>query len=285
MATYQPYQSYSDTTGGGFDVNASRSGTSDSQTVSKPNTLLPVTIKQIMTSIQDVQDGPFISHGLELHSVSFVGVVRSVADYTTNVVVTIEDGTGEMEVKVWSSNASTDPNEESGSDEVENESAKTSPLAERFTVGEYVKCYGALKEFQNLRNIQYAIMKPIESFNEVIAHHLEAIKWQAKALGRFTSPEDDINIHDTANSAGQSLFVKDNDNVATNNSAGSPLDRIRKFIAEQCVNKDSNSFAVPVPLIVQTLNIDEETVRQCCNNLTDQGFIYPTFDENNFFSI
>lgn len=284
MATYQPYQSYSESTGGGFDVNASRTGTSDSQTVSKPNTLLPVTIKQIMTSIQDLQDGPFISHGLELNSVSLVGVVRSVADFTTNVVVTIEDGTGQMEIKMWGTN-NIDQDKEGETDVVQHDtdSMQTSALAEQYTVGTYVKCYGALKEFQNMRNIQYAVMKPVDSFNEVIAHHLEAIKWQARALGKFASADDDTNIN--TNSTGQSLFVKDNDNVASDNSNGSPLDRIRKFIAQQCVNKDSNSFAVPVPLIVQSLNIDEETVRQCCNNLTDQGFIYPTFDENNFFSI
>nr|6I52_B Chain B, Replication factor A protein 2 [Saccharomyces cerevisiae S288C] len=129
-------------------------------TNTRVNTLTPVTIKQILESKQDIQDGPFVSHNQELHHVCFVGVVRNITDHTANIFLTIEDGTGQIEVRKWSEDA-----------------------AQQFEIGGYVKVFGALKEFGGKKNIQYAVIKPIDSFNEVLTHHLEVIKCHSIASG------------------------------------------------------------------------------------------------------
>lgn len=240
-----------------------------------------MTIKQILNSSQEVQDGPFVSHGQELHHISFVGVIRNITDHTSNIFVTIEDGSGQIEVRKWSEDASDIATSQGDSEPKES----SSQIAQQFQIGTYVKVFGALKEFGGKKNIQYAVIKNIESFNDVLSHHLEAMKWHSIATGKLIDPStsgDNSNTVGANNNNGQSLFVNEND--ASNNGATS-LQRILEYCKEQCQGKDANSFAVPIPLISQTLNIDEGTTRTCCTTLTEQGYIYPTFDDNHFFAL
>lgn len=284
MATYQPYTEYSTIGGGGFE---SRPTTGDSSSsLNRSNTLTPVTIKQILNSTQEVQDGPFISSGQELHHICFVGVIRNITDNTSNIHVSVEDGTGQIEVRKWSD----DINDIATSQENDGK-ISSSQLSRQYHIGTYVKVYGALKEFSGKKNIQYAVIKNIESFNEVLAHHLEVIKWHAIATGRLPDPSGSNAGTETAlngnENDGRSLFVGGSQSTDKfdGSGSGSPLQRILEFCRKQCEGKDANSFAVPIPLIAQTLNIDEATTRECCTTLTDQGFIYPTFDDNHFFAL
>ncbi|CCC69440.1 hypothetical protein NCAS_0C04500 [Naumovozyma castellii] len=279
MATYQPYTEFSSVTGGGFD-NSDRPNSGDADgAVNRTNTLHPVTIKQILESTQEIQDGPFVSHNQELHHVCFVGVVRNITDHTSNIYLTIEDGTGQIEVRKWSDDAT-----DMAAGNNEEDKQGSSQAAQQYQMGTYVKIFGALKEFGGKKNIQYAVIKNVESFNEVLAHHLEVIKWHAIANGKIPNPSTGSGepLQQGAmggNQSGQSLFVTENE------SNHSISDRILEFCKKQCEGKDANAFAVPIPLIAQSLNIDENTARNCCTTLTEQGFIYPTFDDNNFFAL
>lgn len=241
-----------------------------------------------MNSTQEIQDGPFVSHGQELQYVCFVGVVRNITDHTSNIYITIEDGTGQMEVRKWTD----DSNDMKASQEDSENSGGASQVSQQFQIGAYVKVYGSLKEFSGKKNIQYAVIKPIQSFNDVLAHHLDAIKWHSIATGRIPDPANSGNAMNNSvgqsnnnNGSGQSLFVSDNAGSNANASEGDVRDRVFRFIKEQCANKDANQFAVPIQLVCQTLNIDEDVARQSCATLTDQGSIYPTFDDNNYFAL
>lgn len=285
MSNYQPYTEYSVVSGGGFETNhESRTSTSDSFTTKMP-TCVPVTIKQILESTQEIQDGPFVSHGQELVYVSFVGVIRNITDHTSNIVVTVEDGTGQLEVRKWSDNVN-DINAASDSLDSNNNNANdhaSSQIAQQYQIGTYVKVHGALKDFGGKKNIQYSVITNINSFNEVLTHHLEAIKWHAIAIGKLPNS----NNQDSNN--GQSLFVKDTDSGHnTNNGASNTANAanaILEFCRKECAGKDANQFAVPIQLMVQSLNLDESVVRECCTTLTEQGFIYPTFDDDNYFAL
>lgn len=275
-------------TGGGFENNDSRPSSGETSSENRANTLTPVTIKQILNSTQEIQDGPFVSHGQELQYVCFVGVVRNITDHTSNIYITIEDGTGQMEVRKWTE----DSNDMKNSQEDTADSGAASQVAQQFQIGTYVKVYGSLKEFGGKKNIQYAVIKPIKSFNDVLAHHLDAIKWHSIATGRITDPANNngsmnasVGQSNNNNVSGQSLFVSDNTGSNANASEGDVRDTVFRYIKEQCANKDANQFAVPIQLICQTLNIDETTARQSCATLTDQGSIYPTFDDNHYFAL
>ncbi|SCU96235.1 LAME_0F15456g1_1 [Lachancea meyersii CBS 8951] len=287
MSGYQPYNEFSSVSGGGGG------GFENSQGNSRPNTgsgggsqstLMPVTIKQVLESKQMVQDGPFVIQNLELHHVVFVGVVRNVVDKTSNITLTVEDGTGQIDVRQWTADPTdiANANEQNG----KQEGSYSSQISQMYQVGTYVKVFGALREFSGKKNVQYAVVKPIESFNDVIAHHLSAMKCHAIANGTLQSPAypntDSTGINNNNNpqpGQDQSLFVQDN-------SANDPkpaLHKILEFCAGQCEGKDASNFAVHTKLIEQSLGISEADVKMYCQTLVDQGFIYPTFDDSSFF--
>ncbi|AEY96041.1 FADL176Wp [Eremothecium gossypii FDAG1] len=275
MATYQqPFNEFSTVTGGGFDSQASagRPGSTGGQSTA---TLTPVTIKQILEAKQQVQDGPYVVHSMELHNICFVGVVRNVVDNTANVNVTVEDGTGQIEFRQWS-NDQKDMERASQGETAE----YNSELSQQFQIGNYVKVFATLREFGGKMNIQYALVKPVENFNEVLAHHLAAIKCYALANGRLAPPAAPFNAAAGAQ-GGQSLFVQDNDY----NSAKPATQRILDFCRDQCKDKDANTFSVHTKFIAQSLSMLEDDVRMHCQTLTEQGFIYPTFDENSYFTL
>ncbi|CUS25005.1 LAQU0S23e00892g1_1 [Lachancea quebecensis] len=276
MATYQPYNEFSTVSGGGFD-NSQSSGRPNSGNggSGSSSTLTPVTIKQVQESKQMVQDGPFVVNNLELHHVSFVGVVRNVVDNTSNINLTIEDGTGQIEVRKWSDDSNDMAN---AAQDEQPDAAESSQVAQMYEVGTYVRVFGALREFSGKKNVQFAVIKPVENFNEVITHYLEAMKWHAIANGKLESP---VNPQPNSEQAGeeQNLFVQDN-------SASEPktaLHKILEFCTAQCEGKDASSFAVHTKLIAQSLALSEPDVKMFCQTLVDQGFIYPTFDDSSFF--
>lgn len=274
IVAYQPYNQYSTVGGGGFENSESRPNSGESSgSNNRSHTLTPVTIKQILESQQQVQDGPFVMHNQELHRVCFVGVVRNITDNTSNINVTVEDGTGQVDIKKWSEDANDMAMSQEGKG-----SKNSSQVAQQYHVGGYVKVFGALQEFGGKRYVQYAVIKNIASFNDVLAHHLEAIKCYAIANGKLAGSSVEKN---EGEDGGRSLFVKD----AETNDSGNPLQKILAYCRKQCEGKDANSFAVPIPLISQSLNVDENTARDCCTTLTEQGFIYPTFDDNHFFAL
>ncbi|SCU98718.1 LAFA_0G19768g1_1 [Lachancea sp. 'fantastica'] len=286
MSGYQPYNEFSSVSGGGggggfenSQGNSSRPATGGGS----QSTLMPVTIKQVLESKQMVQDGPFVIQNLELHHVVFVGVVRNVVDKTSNITLTIEDGTGQIDVRQWTA----DPTDIANANEQgeKQEGSYSSQISQMYQVGKYVKVFGALREFSGKKNVQYAVVKPIESFNDVIAHHLSAMKCHAIANGSMQSPAypntDATELTGTNQQPAQdqSLFVQDN-------SAGDPkpaLHKILEFCAAQCEGKDASNFAVHTKLIEQSLGITEADVKMYCQTLVDQGFIYPTFDDSSFF--
>ena len=86
--------------GGGFSTDGGYSNDGGSQKIQQVrSSLTPVTIKQINEAKQPVPDGEFQIHNVDLNMVSFVGIVREVQDLTSNLLITIEEGTGAVEVR------------------------------------------------------------------------------------------------------------------------------------------------------------------------------------------
>ncbi|BAP71910.1 replication factor A protein 2 [Kluyveromyces marxianus] len=220
---------------------------------------------------QHVQDGPYVFMNQELHHVSFVGVIRNVADNTSNVTLTVEDGTGQIEFRKWTN----DSNDMSHASQGEPNDEYNSQVAQDYSVGKYIKVYASLREFSGKMNVQYAVVKKIETFNEVLAHHLEVMKAFATMNGTLSTGGAESS--NTINADGNGLFVQDNE------PPKSATEKVLDFIRAQCAGKDSNSFSVQTKLIAQSLNMLEDDVRMYCQTLTEQGYIYPTFDEFTFF--
>lgn len=217
--------------------------------------MTPVTIKQINESTQLVPDGEFNIHNVELNTVSFVGVIRNVVDNTSSLNITIEDGTGSIDIRKW--------NDDSGLED--------SSSATEYVLGSYVYVTGSLKEFNGKKNLQYATVTPIKDHNEVIYHHLSAISVHLQAQG--LTANDPLTKMNNNN-----LFVSE----TANDSPKSNVDKIYEFIHEQT---PSMPEGVPIQLIAQTLGIMVEDVQLHTAKLTEDGRIYHGYDDNGFLAV
>ena len=87
--------------------------------------------------------------------VTVVGQIRSVNPQATNITYRLDDGTAVMDVKKW-----VDDNADSA--------------AQQFGLDTYVRIWGRLKSFNGKKHIGAHYIRPIEDFNEVNYHLLEA---------------------------------------------------------------------------------------------------------------
>lgn len=241
---------------GGFNDDIGNGGFHNDNSSQKQvlrSSLTPVTIKQISEATQPIPDGEFQINNVCLNLVSFVGVIRNVQDLTSAILITIEDGTGSLEVRRWI-----------------DESTSTDNEFGKYEINKYVYVTGALKEFNGKKNLQHTTIQKIEDHNRVLYHHLNAISNHLKAQGldsRQGQKHED------------GLFVKDPDGADSSNSL---QDKILSVIR---ANTSSMQEGVPVPFISQTLNLSDEVVFENCNELVDSGKIYSGYDDSAYLAV
>lgn len=85
-----------------------------------------------------------------------VGQVRSITPQATNITYRLDDGTAVIDVKKWV------------------DAEKADDTTPQFGLDTYVRVYGRLKNFNSKKHIGATIMRPIEDFNEINYHMLEA---------------------------------------------------------------------------------------------------------------
>lgn len=264
MADYGNYTNYGD---GGFSTDAQYNDMgggegSQRQLLQTRNTLSPVTIKQINDATQPVPDGEFIINKVTLNMVSFVGVVRRVDNQTSSITITIEDGTGSVDVKKWVDEKVSTAHEE----------------AEFYLALEnkYVYVTGALKEFNQKKAINHAVIRAVTDHNELIYHLMYTVRTHLAAEGL-------VDVAKQENSSG--LFVSGtsaSDGGAGDVSKFNDYDRIMAVITSNSV---SMLEGVPVKWISDSLGISENDVKNICQNLSEQGKIYQGYDEATYLSI
>lgn len=247
------YGNYGD---GGFSTDAQFNEYNTSQRAQQTrSTLSPVTIKQINDATQPVSDGEFVVNNVSLNMVSFVGVVRKVENTTSAHTITIEDGTGSVDVRRW----------------VDEKVTTAAQETERFLALEnkYVYVTGALKEFNQKKNVQHATIREITDHNEVLYHMLYAISNHLEAQGLMkTEPK-----------AENGLFVQGT------LAAGLGLDVLDKIMALIAANTPSMPEGVPATWISDNLGLSVDEVKEKCHQLSEMAKIYQGYDEASYLSI
>lgn len=253
MSDYGNYGQYGDQ--GGFNQMGNDDFLNDGGGSQKPalrSSLTPVTIKQINESTQPVPDSDFQVNGVELNMVSFIGAVRKVDNLQSAVTVTVEDGTGSIDIRRWIDNETVSADEEG---------SKYESL-----INKYVLVTGALKLFNDRKNIQNSTIKEITDHNQITYHNLSAISIHLKAQG-------------ISNDNKNQLFVSE---MGSQTTSESEPDRILRVIKEHSVSMNEG---VPVQLIAQMLNITDDVVLGHCQSLSESGRIYTGYDDHAFLSV
>lgn len=131
-------------------------------TVRTSRPLVPTTIKQLRMAEQpEGNDSKFTIDGKEIYQCKIIGQIMSVDNQSTTTTYMIDDGTSSIAVKIWRSR--------DGDDE---KSFDQTGLHEYV----YVRAFGRLIEYQGRRSLTCYKMAPIEDFNEITCHRLEAVQ-------------------------------------------------------------------------------------------------------------
>lgn len=241
---------------GGFNTDAQYSEYNNSQQKQQTrSSLSPVTIKQINDATQPVPDEEFVINNVSLNMISFVGIVRKVENLTSALTITIEDGTGSVDVRKW----------------VDEKLATATEDYERFLALEnhYVYVTGALKDFNQKKSVQHPTIREITDHNEVLYHMLYAISNHLEAQGLLSKTEPKK----------EGLFV-----LGLNGSGGK-LDVMDSIMATISSNTASMSEGVPVSWISDNLGLSVDVVKEKCQYLSEQGKIYQGYDEGTYLSV
>ena len=178
MSGYGGYEydnANADSGGGGF-LSQSNRESEGGEKEKKPRdkqTLTPVTIKQLQSAEKGVgDDDGYKIDNAEIHSVRVVACVQTDEVRETKATYNIEDGTGSVEVTFWLNDA-------------QDEDSWARQKLAKMTPGAYVVVHGNIKEYDGRLTISAYDMRPVEDFNQVTHHYLEAIYVHAKRVGKI----------------------------------------------------------------------------------------------------
>lgn len=244
-----------------------------------------MTIRQLLSSEPAADDLVLLDHK-PLRHVRFVGVVRGVTDSDTGSRFRIEDGTGMVDARLYSSGAGTsaenfvtDHDGEENSDQpIDKEEKGNASLIDR-----YVSVFARVSISNDRHNIAINDIRLIEDPNEVAYHMLNAIHHHVANVGGFVGQQGGNSAitayagANTGSGSANSLFVGGTGAIAANaRGAGNLGDRILDYLRRF----ESLDSGVHIQSLVQGLGSDYSTIKEALEALNEDGFIYNPDDDH-----
>ena len=233
-----------------------------------------MTIKQLLEATQDNPDDSFKVDGSELFQVRLIGNILSVSEATTNITYSINDGTGQMDVKFW----------------LDDNSATKQRSAE-CVEGVWVSVEGNVREYEGRKHILCFNIRPIQDPNEIPHHFLQSILIHCeRTRGSLASKQNTVQM--SGQGVGQpSLGIQSQggnfgmSSSSSSSSSTNPLaDRIHKIFQQEGMYSDEGLHVQYVFEKVKNEGITFQQVKQAVDFLGGEGLVYTTIDENHFKS-
>lgn len=255
--------------GGGF-MNDSQSPSvgGGSKKPQRSQSLLPVTSAIMHKADYNTTDDVFKYEGVDIHQVTFVGIIKEVQEAATNISYKIDDGTGEfVSVKKWID-----------TDENSSDQFKRSECRE----DTYVRVVGHMKSFNEgqVRSVIAFLIAPIRDFNEITFHMLEVV--YASLMNKR------INGVGMKQVGGESMQTP---------NRNAPMDQFNNGGGMETGLTGTNKLVythISAAQMEQGISIHDlqAKVRQCNANqirtaiewLSNEGHIYSTIDDDHFRS-
>ena len=257
--------------GGGFSNDNNYGGGSQGSPEKKrrnydEQTLIPVTIGMAFGASSDSSGGNdalTLKDGRPLHQVKIVGAVRSAEVQSTNIMYTIEDGTGAIDVKQWA-----DDNDAEAIGEMKRQTARE---------GIYVKVIGQISDYEGRKQVVANSVQTLSSGDE-LTHHLLEVMYCGESFKRA----DSIVSAPIMQKSNGMTFGNNNNNSMQGggNDSDTTKERILQFLREN----DSETGASIDACIQQLHDIPEADIRQAADHLSEEGQIYSTINES-FFKV
>ncbi|GAA5954000.1 hypothetical protein JCM3765_000720 [Sporobolomyces pararoseus] len=254
--------------GGGFLANSQASQSSPAGGKKAGSTALrPVTIHQVISASQAFGDAEFVIDGAEVKEVTLVACIRSVNISTTQATFLIEDGTGQIDCRMWIENAG-------GGEDGEQDSRLASLDNNR-----YVRIIGSIKTFSDKRHISAQRVRLIEDMNEISFHLIEcAYVHKYITLG---PPGGSAMMTDKPYEGGAgNPYAADS---GAGNDAVKDLPQgqraIWKFVKDQVDNGGAGDEGVNIMAIARHVGLSTDQVREMVATMTEEGLLYTGLDD------
>jgi replication factor A2 len=223
-------------------------------------TMVPVTIRMCLGAMPDeISEGVGglqLEDGRRLYHVRFVAAVRSFEDFSTNVVYTLEDGTGLMEVKQW-----LDDNHCTAIAEMRQHTLKENI---------YLKVVGQIKEYDGKKMVVAESIRVLSTGNE-LAHHMLEVVYAGETFKRkdsIVAPQSSM-MFNTNTVKGSALHA--------NSSDGGWKDELLRFIR---MEGDKSDMGVSIDACIKYIGRPSSEVHQAVADFSSNGNLYSTIDEN-----
>ncbi|CDZ98517.1 Single-stranded DNA-binding replication protein A (RPA), medium (30 kD) subunit [Phaffia rhodozyma] len=249
--------------GGGFMAGGSQGG-SQAQKRSGNQSLRPVTIKQFNQASQAHPDAEFTVDDVDVASVTIVGVVRNVASQATNITLSLEDGTGSCEAKLWLAT----------SDEED-------PRMVGIQQDIYVRAIGTIKVFANKRHFAAQSIRPVTDHNEVFYHLLECqlVSLQLRR-GKPGSGNDPTGVYATSGSNTLDYSMGNNAGGGDDRSGEyANLAPIHRAIMKFCSNNPPEDGFHIAHVAQNLVEYDNSALVEATEFLLSEGHLYTSSDE------
>ncbi len=249
--------------GGGFLTGSQNESPNAKRSYGK-DTLRPVTIKQLIEATQPPHESDyFILDENEMTQVTFVGQIRNISKQTTNITYKLDDGTGIIEVKEWvDAEAIQDP------DDPVNTKQKLTDQA-------YARVYGRLKAFNNKRHVGANIIRPIQDFNEIQYHLLEAT-----AVHLFFTRGSVEQAKGGANGATNGAGAQGQQNGAGSSTMPSHLSQAARKVLQCLDSTPQTNEGLHVQDIAGRTGLEISEAMKAGDDLLNEGLIYTTVNDH-----
>lgn len=259
--------------GGGFSNDNNYGGGSQGSPDKKrrnydEQTLIPVTIAMAFQASSDSSGGNdtlTLKDGRPLHQVKIIGAVRHAEVQSTNIMYTIEDGTGAIDVKQWA-----DDNDAEAIGEMKRQSARD---------GIYVKVIGQISEYEGRKQVVANSVQTLSSGNE-LTHHLLEVMYSGE---KFKQADSIVSAPIMQKSNGMT-FGNNNNYNSMQGGGGNDSDATKERVLQFLRENDSETGASIEACIQQLKDIAETDIRNAADNLSEEGQIYSTINES-FFKV
>jgi replication factor A2 len=240
----------------------------------------------MLDSTQAHPDAPHQIDGADIGTVVFIGQVRNISSQSTNTTYKIDDGTGEVEVKMWTevgasaSGGGGDENDEMDGMDVDGANSKQKKPT--IVLNGFVKSFGKIKAFGNKKYVSASFIRPMTDINEFHCHLLEAT---AVHLFFARGPPPSKNGTSTgvgAGTVGSASGVTFDEGGDGAGAGGRPLLRMsqtaRKIYSLLKSEPQSNE-GLHMQLIASKLSMPVPEVAKGGDELVTAGVIFSTVDE------
>jgi replication factor A2 len=230
-----------------------------------------------------------LEDGRVLSNVKLVAAVRSFEESSTNVLYTVEDGTGLFEVKQWVDDSSC--------------TALTEIRQPTLHENVYVKVIGHVKAYDGRAVLVANSVRRVGTSNELAHHLLEAVYVGERHKRKASSSSSAASGMGGAGSVGSGvgfggaaarpfLGPPSGAPLAAHGSAGqggagggrSLADAVLAWVRDR--SRDDPNTGANMPDCIRELagrdGHAEHEIRRAFADLTDEGHIYSTFDENHY---